>query len=258
MEAKRQTPYVELSIFQGPLDLLLHLIQQNKVDIYEIPIAKIADQFIATVKEMEALDMDMTSEFLVLAAQLLYLKSRQLLPKPQKSEEDILLEEELKQDLVERLINYRAFKGIAAYLTTKEQSSGNKYFREIDLEEILTKLPTPDPLCGIEMKDLIQAFNSVIARVEKGEDIPYHVQGEEIPVELMITDIMRRMILNPKGMKFVHLLRYRSKVEIVVAFIALLELLKDGKIKAEQSTDSRDIFLVPTEKAWDFANKESV
>jgi segregation and condensation protein A len=258
METKRQAPYVELPIFQGPLDLLLHLIQQNKVDIYQIPIAKIADQFIATVKEMEALDMDITSEFLVLAAQLLYLKSRQLLPKPQKSEEEIQLEEELKRDLVERLITYRAFKNIAAYLNTKEQSSGNKYFRQIDFEEILARLKPPDPLYGIEIRDLTQAFNSVIARIEKGEDIPLYVQAEEIPVELMITDIMRRMILNPRGMRFTQLLRYRSKVEIVVAFIALLELLKDGKIKAEQSENTKDIFLVPTEKAWDFANEESV
>lgn len=258
MEAGKQAPYVQLPIFQGPLDLLLHLIQQNKVDIYDIPVAVIADQFIATVKKMEALDMDITSEFLVLAAQLLYLKSRQLLPRPQKSEEEIELEEELKQDLVERLIAYRAFKNIAAFLGSKEESSGNKYFREIDFEEILAGIKPPDPLGGIVMEDLLQAFHSVLARVEKGEDIPLYVQVDDIPVELMISDIMRRMILNPKGVRFTQLLRYRSRVEIVVAFIALLELLKEGKIRAEQSNQASDIFLVPTENAWDFANKESV
>lgn len=257
MDNKKQAPYVELPIFQGPLDLLLHLIQQNKVDIYDIPIAEIADQFIATVKKMEALDLEVTTEFLVLAAQLLYMKSRQLLPKPQKSEEELLLEEELKQDLVERLIAYKAFKNIASFLSSKEESSGNKYFREIDFEEILLTVKPPNPLNGIKMEDLMQAFHSVLDRVEKGEDIPLYVQVEDIPVELMITDIMRRLILNPRGMKFTHLLRYRTRVEIVVAFIALLELLKDGKIRAEQS-NVNDIFLVPTEKAWDFREKESV
>ncbi|MGI6449589.1 MAG: segregation and condensation protein A [Desulfitobacteriia bacterium] len=258
MDGKRNAPYVELPIFQGPLDLLLHLIQQNKVDIYDIPLAVIADQFISTVKEMEALDMEVTSEFLVLAAQLLYLKSRQLLPKPQKTDEELQLEEDLKQDLVERLIAYRAFKDIASYLGSKEESSGNKYFREIDLEEIMTKIKPPNPLAGIGLTDLLQAFQSVLLRVEKGEDLSLYVEVDDIPVELMITDIMRRMILNPRGMKFTQLLRYRSRVEIVVAFIALLELLKDGKLKAEQSRPDNDIFIVPTAKAWDFRNEESV
>lgn len=258
MEAKRQSPYVQLSIFQGPLDLLLHLIQQNKVDIYDIPIAVIADQFIATVKDMDDLDMEVTSEFLVLAAHLLYLKSRQLLPKPQKTEEEIQLEEELKHDLVERLLTYRVFKSMAVYLSSKEESSGSKYFREIDFEELISYIKPSNPLNGIGMGDLMQAFQAVLARVEKGVDIPLHIKVDEIPVELLITDIMRRLILNPRGMKFTQLLRYRSRVEVVVAFIALLELLKDGKIRAEQSDHNSDIFLVPTEKAWNFRNEESV
>jgi len=257
METKKQAPYVELPVFQGPLDLLLHLIQQNKVDIYDIPIAVIADQFIATVKEMEALDMDVTSEFLVLAAQLLYLKSRQLLPKPQKTEEELLLEEELKQDLVDRLVTYRAFKNIASFLGARMESTGNQYFREVDIEEILAGMKPANPLNGVLMDDLMRAFNAVIKRVEKGDYVHY-VQVDEIPVEMMINDIMRRMILNPRGMRFSQLLRYRTRVEIVVAFIALLELLKDGKIRAEQSEKNHDIFLVPTDRAWDFMNKESV
>ncbi|HHV65817.1 MAG TPA: segregation/condensation protein A [Peptococcaceae bacterium] len=258
MDGKRNVPYIELPIFQGPLDLLLHLIQQNKVDIYDIPIAVIADQFISTVKKMEALDMEITSEFLVLAAQLLYLKSRQLLPKPQKTDEELQLEEDMKQNLVERLVTYRAFKEVAAYLSSKEESSGSKYFREINLEEIMAKIKPPNPLTGISLADLLQAFKAVLQRVEKGEDLSLYVEAEDIPIELMITDIMRRMILNPKGMKFTQLLRYRSRVEIVVAFLALLELLKDGKLKAEQSSSDKEIFIVPTAKAWDFRNEETV
>lgn len=259
MEAKKQALSVELPVFQGPLDLLLHLIQQHKVDIYDIPIALIADQFIASIQEMERFDMDVTSEFVVLAAQLLYLKSRQLLPKPQKTEEELQLEEDLKQDLVDRLIAYRTFKGIASYLSTQETSSGVKYFREIDFEEILAKLKPPDPLAGIEMQDLMEAFQAVLARVEKGEDLPLHVEVDEIPVDLMVNDILRRMLLSPRGMMFTQLLRYQTRVEIVVAFLALLELLKDGKVRAEQSGHSKDIFIFPTDKAWNFSDdKESV
>ena len=257
MEAVKKGPYVELPAFQGPLDLLLHLIQQNKVDIYDIPIVIIADQFIATVRQMEAFDLDIASEFLVLAATLLYLKSRSLLPRPQKTQEEIEHEEELKQDLVERLIAYRAFKEIAAFLNTKEISSGNRYFREIDPNEIIAMMKQPNPLTGIVLDDLLTAFQTVLSRVEEGDDIHY-IQTEEIPVEMMLDDIMRRLMINPAGMKFSQLLRYRSRVEIVVAFVALLELLKEGRVRAEQSSPSHDIFLVPTAKAWDYINEESV
>lgn len=258
METTKKGHYVELPAFQGPLDLLLHLIQQHKVDIYDIPIVLIADQFIATVQQMEAFDLDVTSEFLVLAANLLYLKSRSLLPRPAKTQEEIELEEDLKQDLVDRLVTYSAFKKIALFLNSKEVSSGSRYFRENDPYEVISMMKQPNPLSGIEMDHLLKAFQTVLSRVEKGEDIQY-VQIEEIPVEMMLDDIMRRLMLSPTGMKFSQLLRYRSRVEIVVAFVALLELLKEGRIRAEQSSMGNEIFLVPTAKAWDFVDdKESV
>jgi segregation and condensation protein A len=256
MELKKTAPHVELPVFQGPLDLLLHLIQQNKVDIYEIPIVLIADQFMAAITE-DSFDMEITSEFLVLAAQLLYLKSRSLLPKPQKTEEEIEREEELKQELVERLVTYKSFKEIALYLNSKETSSGTRYFREINFEEIFAGLNRPNPLTGIELIDLLQAFQGVLARIEKGESIHY-VEADDIPVGVMINDIMRKMIINPNGIKFSQLLRYQTKIEVVAAFVALLELLKDGKIRAEQSSQANEIFLVPTAKAWDFINEVSV
>lgn len=257
METNNKGPYVELPAFQGPLDLLLHLIQQHKVDIYDIPIVLIADQFIATIQQMEAFDLDVTSEFLVLASNLLYLKSRSLLPRPQKTQEELELEEDIKQDLVERLVTYSAFKKIALFLNSKDVASGNKFFRDIDPFEVISKLEQPNPLNGIEIDHLFQAFQTVLTRVEKGEDIQY-VHIEEIPVEMMLDDIMRRLMLYPTGMKFSQLLRYRSRVEIVVAFVALLELLKEGKIRAEQSSMANEIFLVPTSKAWDFVDEESV
>ena len=257
METTKKGPHVELPAFQGPLDLLLHLIQQNKVDIYDIPIVLIADQFIATVQQMEAFDLDITSEFLVLAANLLYLKSRSLLPRPQKTQEELEIEEELKQDLIDRLVTYRAFKSIALFLNSKEISSGSRYFREVNIDEIISKMNQPNPLTGIKLDDLLQTFQIVLARVDSGEDIHY-IQTEEIPVEIMIDDIMRRLILNPSGMKFTHLLRYRTRVEIVVAFVALLELLKDGRIRAEQSAMANEIFIVPTSKAWDLITQGHV
>lgn len=241
-------------MFQGPLDLLLHLIQQEKVDIYDIPVARIADQFVQAVQAMEALDMEVTSEFLVLAAQLLYLKSRYLLPKPPK-EEGETEEKDPRQELVERLVAYRAFKEAAQVLGTLETSSGQRYFREVDVESILAKIPAPDPLLGISFNELLQAFLRVVERAEQGEEIT-RIEPDEIPIEVMTRDVLRRVILNPEGMRFRHLLRAGSRIELVVTFLALLELLKTGKIRAEQATLHSDIILFPTKKAWEFTEEE--
>lgn len=248
-------PHVELPAFQGPLDLLLHLIQQEKVDIYDIPLARIADQFVQTLHQMEELDMEVTSEFLVLAAQLLYMKSRMLLPKPPK-EEACEPEEDLRQELVERLLAYKAYKDVALTLAGWETSSERPYFREIDRAEIAAGMPKEDPLLGVEFADLWQAFRKVIERVEVGEEIR-HIPPDEISIDVMVKDLWRRVLVHPDGIRFRQLIRAGSRIEIIVAFLATLELLKAGRIRAEQPGPLSDISIFPTDKAWEFDEGEA-
>lgn len=254
MENGKRVPYVQVPAYEGPLDLLLHLIQQEKVDIYDIPIARIADQFVQAVQQLEALDMDVTSEFLVLAAQLVYLKSRLLLPKPPKEQIEVD-EEDLRQELVERLVAYRSFKYAAQMLGALETSSGQRYFREVDVEELVAGIPVEDPLSGVSFEQLWQAFNKVLERAEAGEEIR-HIHPEDISIEAMTKDVLRRVLLHPQGLHFRQLIRVGSRMEMVVAFLALLELLKNGKVKAEQAAQAGDIIIFPTGKAWEFAEEE--
>lgn len=247
-------PYVELSVFQGPLDLLLHLIQQEKIDIYDIPVAQIADQFIEAVRQMEALDMEVTSEFLVLAAQLLYIKSRYLLPKPPKEEPENE-QEDPRQELVERLLAYRTFKEAAQTLSVLEVSSGQKYFRTVDIDEIRSQFKEDDPLDGVSFNDLWEAFCQVVVRAEQGEEIKT-VEPDEVSLDKMMDDVLRRVILHPHGTRFSQLIRGNTRMEVIVSFLALLELLKTGKIRCEQSIPYQDIHLFPTEKAWEFTEGE--
>lgn len=251
-----KAPHMDLPTFQGPMDLLLHLITQHKIDIYDIPIALVADQFVATIKQMEALDIEVASEFLVLAAQLLYLKSKELLPKAKSAEEKTEDETDYKQDLVDRLIAYRAIKEAAEQLRRSEGATGSRYFRSIDLEEIVAGLPLKDPLESVVFGDVLSAFRKVLERADKGDeetDVRY-VSLEAISIDAVISDVLRRVLLQPKGIYFGQLLRYQSNVELVMAFLALLELLKEGKIKAQQESNKGrdDIFLVPTAKAFEF------
>lgn len=255
MESENTVPQVELPAYQGPLDLLLTLIQQEKVDIYDIPIARIADQFVEALNHLGSMDMEVTSEFLVLAAQLLYIKSRELLPKPPKIEQSEADEEDLRQELVERLITYRTFKQAAQLLARLDTSSARSYFRDVNVEELISNVPPEDPLKGIGFDDLWQAFCRVIERAEKGEEIQ-HVEPDEIAIEKVLADVLRRVLLHPKGMYFYQLMRIGSRMEMVVSFLALLELLKSGKVRAEQPALLSDIMLFPTAKAWEFAEEE--
>ena len=255
MENENIVPLVELPAYKGPLDLLLTLIQQDKVDIYDIPIARIADQFVEAIRNMGPMDMEVTTEFLVLAAQLLYIKSRELLPKPPKDEQAQVGEEDLRQELVERLLAYRTFKQAAQVLEALETSSGRSYCREVDVEGLLTHVEAEDPLKGIAFDDLWQAFCRVIERAEKGEEI-HHVEPEEIAIDVMLKDVLRRVLLHPKGMHFRQLMRIGSRMEMVVSFLALLELLQSGKVRAEQLTRLSDIMIFPTKKAWEFTEEE--
>jgi segregation and condensation protein A len=255
MESGNNSPQIELPVYHGPLDLLLTLIQQEKVDIYDIPIARIADQFVEVVRKMESLDMEVTSEFLVLAAQLLLIKSRDLLPKPPKNGEEQTEEEDLRQELTERLVAYRTYKQAAQILERMEISSGRSFNREIDVEELIGDAPPEDPLKGVSFDDLWLAFCKVIERAEKGEEIR-EVEPDEIAIGVMLDDVMRRVLLHPKGMRFSQLLRTRVRMEMVVSFLALLELLKSGKVRAEQSAVLSEIMLFPTDKAWEFIEGE--
>jgi segregation and condensation protein A len=255
MENGNFGPQIFLPAYQGPLDLLMNLIQQEKVDIYDIPIARIADQFVEAVRQMESLDMEVTTEFLVLAAQLLYMKSRDLLPKPAKNEEDQVEGEDPRQELVDRLLAYRTFKQASQVLEALETSSGRSYNREVDIEALLANVQRSDPLKGVSFDDLWHAFCRVIERAEKGEEIQ-HVRPDEISIDVMVADVLRRVLLHPKGMQFHQLLRLRSRMEIVVSFLALLELLKSGKIRSDQPTMLGEIMLFPTNKAWEFMEEE--
>ncbi|KLU63247.1 segregation and condensation protein A [Peptococcaceae bacterium CEB3] len=254
MEKSHPAPLVELPVFQGPLDLLLQLIQAEKVDIYDIPIARITEQFMRTLEKMGTLDMEVTSEFLVLAAHLLYIKSSLLLPKPLRPEESVSTEDP-RQELVERLLSYRAYKEAAQWLSSLQGNTGRRYFREPDVEALTRQGRAGDPLAGVSFPDLWQAFGQVLARTEKGEGIE-HLKPDEIALQVMLKDVWRRVLWHPRGIGFRRLLRTPDRLEAVVAFLAVLELLKDGRIRAEQSSSGNEIFLFPTAKAWEFAEEE--
>ncbi|MCK4436771.1 segregation/condensation protein A [bacterium] len=221
---------VQLEIFEGPLDLLLYLIKKEELDIHHIPIARITEQYLEYIRMMKMLNLDVAGEFLVMAATLMHIKSRMLLPEEELEEEE--LEEDPGAELVKQLIEYRKFK----------ESAEKLEIREIEQEEIFTR--GGDEMAELSQKegflleanlfDLISAFSNVLKTVGARDEFT-EIMDEETTVKEKIREIMDmlRVKVSLNFTKFfVGLI---SKVEMVVTFLALLELIRLKEIKIRQA-----------------------
>jgi segregation and condensation protein A len=234
LRPQRPTVTVKLARFEGPLDLLLHLIKRDEINIHDIPIAHITQQYLAYLELMRRLDLDVAGEFLVMAATLMRIKAKMLLPLPSPTEEED--EGDPREELVQRLIEYRQFKEAAQTLKLREDERRLLHERGM--------VPTEDdagplPLAPASLFDLLDALNRVMARVP--EPAVYEVQGEIYDVE----DKMARIadeVGERRSMSFTELLlRCRARAEMIVTFMALLELIKLGQVVVVQEENFADI-----------------
>lgn len=251
---------VRLEVFEGPLDLLLFLIDRNKIDIYDIPIVLITEQYMEYIKNMQTKDMDVMSEFLVMAATLVKIKSKMLLPKDETKEE----EEDPRQELVERLLEYKMYKYMSLALKDKQ----------IDAERVLYKKPTiPDEIVNykevIDPKELMQditlaklqsIFRDVMRRQEEKKDPIRSEFGKIEKEEVTLADRMiyiQRFARHNGCFSFRQLLeRQSTKVEVIVTFLGVLELMKISVIKVEQDGLFDDIQIKFTGKEADLSEWE--
>ena len=230
---------LKLQVFEGPMDLLMHLIEKNKIDIYDIPIVTITDQYLEYVRQMEHDDMNVTSEFLVMAATLLDIKSRMLLPREENGEEE---EEDPRDELVRRLLEYKLYKYMSEELKEIRQQAGYSYFRPQDLpREVRSYVPPVnyEELIGSKTLDSLQRVFSEVLKRKKNRVDPVRsgfgkIQKEEISVadkELYI----RAYLKGHPHADFKDLLEKQdSRQEIIVTFLVILELMKHQKIRISQ------------------------
>lgn len=237
---------VKLQAFEGPLDLLLHLIERAEVDIQDIPIAEITDQYLTYVQAMQELQLDVASEFLVMAATLLAIKSKMLLPRPAEmlGEDPLSVAEEEEEDprlaLVERLNEYRTYKRLAQELKRREEGRSLLYTRSpADLQAYLPE-EEPNPVEGITLYDLLDAFTRALARLE--EEPPASIPRDEISVKERIQEIREALREAGGRLMFSALLSsLRRREEVIVTFLAMLELMKEKEIHCRQDQLFADI-----------------
>jgi segregation and condensation protein A len=228
---------VKLERFEGPLDLLLHLIKRDEIDIYDIPIAHITQQYLAYIELMRSLDLDVAGEFLVMAATLMRIKAKMLLPLPAAGDEEE--EGDPREELVQRLVEYRQFKEAAGTLKLWEEERRLLFERGLVPGE---DEAGPLPLAPATLFDLLDALNRVLARVP--EATVYEVRREAYDVDdklVMIT----RLVEEHSSVLFADLLlRCQDRAEMIVTFIALLELIKLGQVSVIQDENFGDISIV--------------
>lgn len=234
---------VAVDIYEGPMDLLLSLIQKNEVDIYDIPIHIITEQFMDYIKDMEELNLEITSEFLVMAATLLEIKSRMLLPKEKIIEDGIEVEIDPREDLVRKLIEYKLYKEAAERLKNQEAIESRVYYKP---REDLSIYDDPILELGkIDLSQLVKVINNLIEKSkQKGTELALEIiSREEYTLDACISDIEDRLNTNDSLLFSDLLSEYTNRREITAYFLSILELVRMKKISVSQDLKHSDIVI---------------
>ncbi len=222
---------VHLDTYSGPMDLLLYLIRRDEVDIYDIPISRILEQYLAHVQMLKEIDPDAVGEFLVLAATLMEIKSRLLLPKPPPEESgEVFIDP--RADLVRQLLAYRACREAAAALHQRADEHARRFGRppvdlpggeaSVDLEEV-------------QIWDLLAVFNRLLASVGR-QAVTHDVVYDDTPIALHAVDILDRLVRDGPAMAFERIFEGRTRGEMIGLFLALLELIRQQRVRVQQET----------------------
>ena len=216
---------VKVDIFEGPLDLLLHLIKQNQLDIYDIPIALITEQYLEYIRIMKALDLTIAGEFLVMAATLMYIKSRMLLPAPLEEEEEE--GDDPRAELVERLVEYKRFKEAALHLSQQALLGRDVFIRPVQ------EIEAEEGEIEADLFHLIDALRELLKRQEV--DDFHEITLERITLREKIRELYERLHEVVEAVPFSSLFTsLTSRVELIVTFLALLELIRSGMLRVYQ------------------------
>lgn len=231
---------VKLDVFEGPLDLLLHLVRENRLDIHDIPIAKITEQYLAYLNVMKALNLDLAGEFLVMASTLLYIKSRSLLPVHDEEAEGEEDPEILRAELSRRLVEYERIKEAAARLGERPLLGRDVFARDFLGEEI----PEGEVLLTeLSLADLISAFKDVLERIPDRDAVEVFV--DRLSMADAIAFLLDR-IREEGAIRFDRLMEeFTTRNEIISFFLGILELIRLRTVKAYQATPMGLITIVP-------------
>ena len=237
---------VRLDAFEGPLDLLLHLIEKNKIDIYDIPIAQITEQYLEYIREIPAEDMERASAFVVMAATLIAIKSKMMLP-PETDDEG--QEADPREELVQQLMEYKLYRYAAEELRSYQKDASQTYYREPDIpDEVLSFRPAPDAdayCAGVGLSDLKNTFNRLmklqIDRIDEQHAAFGKIEKETVTLPEKM-EILHSYAVSHRKFSFRTLLKSaENRMDVIVTFVVLLEMIRQGDVTVRQDGLSDDI-----------------
>ena len=240
-----ELPKIKINDFEGPFDLLLHLIRKNQMDIYNVKIYEITNQYLNFLNEMKEMDLEITSEFIVVAATLIEIKSKHLLPKHKKEDED---EVDQEKELLEKLIVYRKIKGVSSFFRDRYVSAGDVYSKKPEIiEEKKIDDVKVDLFKNTSLIELYSVFNNLLEiynnKQNRNNVIQKKIYVDKYKIEDKLSYIMDRL-RNENINSFSQIIEMcECKLEIVVTFLALLEMIKQRMVKVYQSENFKNIII---------------
>lgn len=230
---------ISLKSYEGPMDLLLDLIKKNEVDIYDIPIHLITEQFLEYLNLSKTLNMDITSDFILMAATLIEIKSKMLLPKHQDEDESEDETEDPRQELVQKILEYEKFREVSSILKTSHEFENKSIYK---LQEDFSSIDDVDFIKNLTTDKLAIAFSNIIKNM-KAEEKNYTIRTE-LFTNKMAMNIIKEKLKTSKQLSFVEVVKDQSLENIITYFLAILELAKNGKITLDQNKDLSDILIL--------------
>lgn len=231
---------IRLDIFEGPLDLLLYLVKKDHLNIYDIPIAKVTQQYLEYINFMQLLDLNIVGEFLVMAATLMQIKSKMLLPAEETATPEE--EEDPRAELVKRLLEYEKFKQVAEDLRQREVSQQDVFIRpKTEIPEGEKTQAKEEVYFEASIFDLINAFSRALKDVPR--EVFYEVVKDQFTVEQKVHDILHLLLVQSEVKLSELFAKTKAKMEIIVVFLAILELAKMKEIVARQNAQFEDIII---------------
>lgn len=230
--------YFTIDKFSGPLDLLLHLIKESNIDIYDIKIEQITSQYLEYIKKMKDLNLNIASSYLVMAAELIEMKASLLLPKPEIEKDEY--EENPKDRLIQRLIEYQNYKKLISTFQTLETSRHQYYTKApADINDLNISGKLSDDLC---LDDLIEAFEKFLSRQEVTKPLNTKVMTKEYSINQRSKEI-KDIIKQKKNIKFTDLFEIKTKSYLVVTFLSILVLTKNNEVRISQDNNFGEIMI---------------
>lgn len=229
---------ININEFQGPLDLLLHLIKQSNISVIEISIDKITKQYLDYIQKMEELNLDIASEYLVMAAELIEIKSSSLLPKTEIEDDEF--EEDPKQKLINRLLEYEQYKEMSNTFKELEEYRQEIYTREPD--NLLDYKDEENTDYGVDLNDLVNAFNKFLEQKQLDKPLNTKITNKEYSVAIRSKEI-KNILKKSKKINFIDLFEVITKEYVVITFLSILAMSRKQEIEIEQEHNFKNIII---------------